>query len=67
MAVMFMDIDHFKSVNDRLGHDIGDLVLKEFGSRLRHTVREVDFVARLGGDEFMVLAEEWQAPDILDT
>lgn len=58
MAVMFMDIDHFKSVNDRLGHDIGDLVLKEFGSRLRHTVREVDFVARLGGDEFMVLAEE---------
>lgn len=58
MAVMFMDIDHFKSVNDRLGHDIGDLVLKEFGSRLRYTVREVDFVARLGGDEFMVIAEE---------
>jgi len=63
MAVMFMDIDHFKSVNDRLGHDIGDLVLVEFGSRLRRTVREVDFVARLGGDEFMVILEEQAGQD----
>lgn len=63
MAVMFMDIDHFKSVNDGLGHDIGDLVLMEFGSRLRNTVREIDFVARLGGDEFMVIAEEQAGQD----
>ncbi|WP_075795232.1 sensor domain-containing protein [Massilia putida] len=63
VAVMFMDIDHFKSVNDSLGHDIGDLVLQEFGARLKRAVRQVDFVARLGGDEFMVIAEEQAGQD----
>lgn len=63
VAVMFMDVDHFKNVNDSLGHDIGDLVLKEFGARLKRTIRQVDFVARLGGDEFMVIAEEQDGQD----
>ncbi len=63
VAIMFMDVDHFKSVNDSLGHDIGDLVLKEFGTRLKRAVRQVDFVARLGGDEFMVIAEEQAGED----
>src|SRR6476661_6291573 len=58
MAVLFMDVDHFKTVNDTLGHETGDEVLKEFARRLRAGLREVDFAARIGGDEFMVIAEE---------
>lgn len=58
MAVFFMDVDHFKTVNDTLGHEAGDAVLQEFARRLRSILREVDFAARLGGDEFMVVAEE---------
>lgn len=57
LAVMFLDIDHFKNINDTLGHGAGDLVLKEFGIRLRHQVRATDIVARLAGDEFVVLVE----------
>ncbi|HTT09385.1 MAG TPA: PAS domain-containing protein [Burkholderiaceae bacterium] len=57
LAVMFLDIDHFKSINDRLGHGAGDAVLKEFALRLRHTVRATDIAARLAGDEFVVLLE----------
>ncbi len=58
MAVMFMDIDHFKRINDSLGHDVGDALLLQFASRLKASVRQVDFIARLGGDEFIVVAEE---------
>lgn len=58
MAVLYMDIDHFKGINDSLGHDVGDAVLKQFAARLRASVRQIDFVARLGGDEFMVIAHE---------
>ncbi|NEX60041.1 sensor domain-containing protein [Noviherbaspirillum galbum] len=57
MALFFMDIDHFKTVNDTLGHEGGDAILTEFARRLRSSLREVDFAARLGGDEFVVVAE----------
>jgi diguanylate cyclase (GGDEF)-like protein len=54
-ALMFMDLDNFKPLNDRHGHSVGDLLLIEVGHRLRACVREVDTVARFGGDEFAVL------------
>lgn len=57
MALMFLDIDHFKRVNDTLGHGAGDRLLQEFARRVRQCVRETDSVARLGGDEFVVILE----------
>ena len=56
-ALLYLDIDHFKHVNDRLGHPFGDRVLVELGQRLKNVVRETDTVARLGGDEFAVILE----------
>ncbi|WP_138417447.1 sensor domain-containing protein [Aquibacillus sediminis] len=58
LAVMMMDIDHFKMINDTWGHDIGDWVIEEFGKRLQQSVREHDMVGRLGGDEFVILLPE---------
>jgi diguanylate cyclase (GGDEF)-like protein/PAS domain S-box-containing protein len=64
-AVLFLDMDRFKILNDTLGHDYGDLLLVEVAERIRLCVREVDTVARFGGDEFLVLLEDI-GTDIID-
>ncbi|HET7731587.1 MAG TPA: PAS domain-containing protein [Usitatibacter sp.] len=66
VGVMFLDLDHFKDVNDTLGHRVGDGLLKELARRIRATLRQSDLLARVSGDEFVVVLEdlnEVQAPD----
>lgn len=58
MAILFVDVDDFKSINDTLGHAAGDLVLKKISNRMVESVRDVDTVSRHGGDEFLILLPE---------
>jgi diguanylate cyclase (GGDEF)-like protein/PAS domain S-box-containing protein len=63
LAVMFVDLDHFKNINDTLGHEAGDELLLEMARRLRDCIREDDTVARLGGDEFTIILSELRHPE----
>lgn len=60
-ALLYIDLDHFKTINDTQGHDVGDVMLQEIARRLRLTMRDEDTIARLGGDEFVVLLEDLNA------
>lgn len=59
LALMYLDVDHFKAINDSYGHDAGDALLRAFAQRVTDTVRELDIFARLGGDEFALILEDW--------
>lgn len=63
LAVLFVDLDNFKYINDTLGHPIGDQLLHAVGQRLRNELRQTDFVARLGGDEFAVILADLETPE----
>ena len=66
LALILIDLDEFKEVNDTLGHDVGDVLLQEAGDRIRSCVRESDTVARLGGDEFTVILSELHEKNKVD-
>ncbi|MFD1361769.1 diguanylate cyclase domain-containing protein [Lentibacillus salinarum] len=63
MAIMMLDLDQFKTINDRLGHDIGDKAIREFGHRVNRIIRDNDMLARLGGDEFTLMLPNVSARD----
>ena len=60
-AVLFLDLDHFKSVNDALGHNVGDELLKKIASKIDTILRSPDFIARVGGDEFVIILQEYHS------
>jgi len=63
VALVFLDLDNFKTINDSLGHSLGDRLLKEVASRLKHCVREIDTVSRQGGDEFLIILTSMPSPE----
>lgn len=63
-AMLFLDLDHFKQINDTLGHDIGDKLLKEVVERIQKNIREEDILARIGGDEFIIVLTDIDKGDI---
>lgn len=63
LAMMYLDMDNFKLINDTLGHGVGDLLLREVAQRLRQCIRDCDTVGRLGGDEFAILLEDLSRPE----
>jgi diguanylate cyclase (GGDEF)-like protein/PAS domain S-box-containing protein len=63
VAVLFLDLDRFKNINDTLGHDVGDSLLLELGQRLHQHLRTHDNIARFGGDEFVIVMDQITAPD----
>jgi len=65
-AILFIDLDHFKNINDSFGHDIGDNVLKITASRIRGCIRKNDFLARFGGDEFVVFINSYESKHDLE-
>lgn len=67
LALLLLDLDRFKSVNDTFGHHTGDLLLKEVALRIVSSIRETDFVARLGGDEFVIIQADVSQPEASET
>src|SRR5690606_40048488 len=65
IAIMFIDIDQFKFINDTLGHDVGDLLIQEVGARIKKHVGTTQQVFRMGGDEFMIMMTYEQKADVL--
>jgi diguanylate cyclase (GGDEF)-like protein/PAS domain S-box-containing protein len=63
MALLYLDLDGFKQINDTFGHDVGDQLLREVATRLKNCVREEDTVARMGGDEFIIILTQIRGPD----
>ncbi len=65
LGVLYCDLDHFKQVNDRYGHAVGDALLVDVADALRANTRDVDLIARVGGDEFVLVCPELEAPETL--
>lgn len=65
IAMLFIDLDKFKSINDSFGHNVGDKLLLAVGCRLNNIIREGDMVARMGGDEFIIMLKQIDSPDVV--